>query len=592
MNHRRALRRHLRLALIAASVFAIVSASASAQTDKSAQHARLIELQAQYEASKGQPGADAQQLAANRTEFAQISASLGGDLPCATGNQVSGNSASRAPAPSPTGCVATTTPFANTAAVAIPTGQAVVTSTITVAGAAAYLWDVDLTTFITHTFNADLDITLQSPAGTVVTITTDNGVGNDNVFNGTVWDDDANPLGQVPYTSNNGLVTDHVYADLALASPLVPEEALAAFVGENPNGVWTLTISDDRALDGGSLDQWSLNLTTFAAAPTLAPVQSFNQTTAVTIPATAPPNVVTSTLAVAGLTNPICKAVLRTNITHTFAADLDITLLSPGGTIVTLTTDNGGGFDNVFAGTVWDDDANPAGQVPYVNNQGIVTDHLYTNLVLASPLVVEESMGAFMGEVGNGTWTLTISDDANLDGGSLVDWGLDLITCACAVLQADLALTQSNDAAGNALLVGNTFVKTLTVTNNGPGAATAITVTDTLPPQLQFVSSNCGATATGQVVTYTIPALASGAVNNCALTLRIVATGTIINTATITASTPADPNPANNTTTAQIGPSGGGIAQTPVPALDRNMILVLLGLVSAFGMLALRQRQA
>ena len=45
-------------------------------------------------------------------------------------------------------------------------------------------------------------------AGTIVTLTTDNGAGNDNVFSGTVWDDDANPAGQVPYTTNNGLVTD------------------------------------------------------------------------------------------------------------------------------------------------------------------------------------------------------------------------------------------------------------------------------------------------------------------------------------------------------------------------------------------------
>jgi len=157
---------------------------------------------------------------------------------------------------------------------------------------------------------------------------------------------------------------------------------------------------------------------------------------------------------------------------------------------------------------------------------------------------------------------------------------------------ADLALTQSNNAAGNALLVGNTFQKTLTVTNNGPGAASAITVTDTLPAQLTFVSSNCGATAVGQVVTYTIPTLANGATNSCVLTVRIAAPGTIVNTAAITSSTPADPTPANNTTTAQIGPSGGGIAQTPVPALDRNTVLVLLGLVSALGLLALRQRQA
>ena len=144
--------------------------------------------------------------------------------------------------------------------VAIPTGPAVVTSTIVVAGAGTAILDVDATTFIQHTFSADLDITITSPAGTVVTLTTDNGASNDNVFNGTVWDDDANPAGQVPYTTNNGLVTDHTYVNLTLASPLTPEEALAAFIGEDPNGTWTLTISDDLAGDGGSLNSWSLDI--------------------------------------------------------------------------------------------------------------------------------------------------------------------------------------------------------------------------------------------------------------------------------------------------------------------------------------------
>ena len=60
---------------------------------------------------------------------------------------------------------------------AIPTGPAVVTSTIEVAGAAAYLTDLDLITNLTHTFPGDLDITLQSPAGTVATITTDTAPG-------------------------------------------------------------------------------------------------------------------------------------------------------------------------------------------------------------------------------------------------------------------------------------------------------------------------------------------------------------------------------------------------------------------------------
>jgi hypothetical protein len=159
--------------------------------------------------------------------------------------------------PIPVPCSGTSMTFTNTTPVTISTGApSVVTSTITVSGAPTYLYRLILTTFITHTFNADLDITIKSPSGTVVTLTTDNGSSFDDVFNGTVWDDKANPGGQVPYTTNNGLVTDQVFANSVLASPLAPEEPLSAFVGENPNGVWTLMISDDLSGDGGALNSW------------------------------------------------------------------------------------------------------------------------------------------------------------------------------------------------------------------------------------------------------------------------------------------------------------------------------------------------
>src|SRR5690606_12374979 len=133
----------------------------------------------------------------------------------------------------PNAPIITTVPTATQATpTAIPTGPGVATSTILVSAAGTAIHDVDMTSFIAHTFSADMDITLTSPAGTVVTLSTDNGAGNDNVFNGTVWDDDANPAGQVPYVTNNGLVSDHAYVNLTLASPLVPEEAMAAFIGE------------------------------------------------------------------------------------------------------------------------------------------------------------------------------------------------------------------------------------------------------------------------------------------------------------------------------------------------------------------------
>ncbi len=327
----------------------------------------------------------------------------------------------------------TTTPYTNNTPAQID-GPVLVTSTIVVSGMGDHLWDIDVLTTILHTANNDLDITVMSPAGTVVTLTTDNGATLDNAFNGTTWDDSANPGGQVPYTSNNGLVTDHAYSNLVTATPLVSEEPLGAFIGENPNGVWTLTINDDTpASNGGSFNGWSLNVTTLDAPPTMDSSLNFENTTQQIITTGAPPQVLTSTVQVSGAASFLCDVNLNLNITHTFNGDLDITLMSPAGTVVTITTDNGASNDNVFAGTTFDDSANPGGQVPFVFNNGSVTDHQYQNLVVVPLLTPEEALAAFIGENPNGDWTLTVSDDSNGDGGAINSWSIDIVTCACSV---------------------------------------------------------------------------------------------------------------------------------------------------------------
>jgi uncharacterized repeat protein (TIGR01451 family) len=400
--------------------------------------------------------------------------------------------------------VPTAATFANGTAKSIPSGPGVVTSTIEVSGAGSFLWDLDLTTWITHRFAADLDITLQSPAGTIVTLTTDNGAGNDNVWNGTLWDDEANPAGQVRYTVNNGLATDHSYQDTTVATPLVPEEALAAFVGENPNGTWLLTLSDDLAGDGGSLARWSLALTTFPTVPPSSAPSVAASAGAVTIPSG--PAVVTSTVNLVGTGSTICDVDVVTQIRHTFPADLDITLRSPEGTVVTLTSDNGAGNDHVFDGTRWDDDANPGGQVPYVTNPGLATDHVYTSQATATPLVPEEALGAFLGENPNGTWTLTVSDDLSGDGGSITGFSVEVVTCSCA--SADLAASVTDDLS--TVVAGTPLEYTVTATNRGPSAATDLQLADNLPASTRFLSVS--PSAEGQCVT---PAVGSGGNVGC-----------------------------------------------------------------------------
>ena len=317
-----------------------------------------------------------------------------------------------------------------TGAPAVILDNAVATSSISAFGAGSDLWDVDVVTNIVHTFNSQLTVTLTSPSGTVVTLTSKNGGSNANVFNGTSWDSQANPLGQLPYASNAGLVTDHSYVNGSTASPLAPEESLGAFNGEDPNGTWTLRISDDTAGHTGVLTDWSLTIATLPNPPTVLAHLTLENATPEPILDLA---TLTSTLDVpGGIGTRICQLTLDTALTHSASGDLDVTLTSPAGTIVTLTTDNGGASANVFNGTLWDDRADPGGQVPYTSNDGLVTDEVYLSGVTSTPLVPEEALAAFYGENPAGLWTLAIGDDSAGGTGTLNGWALHLTTCSCA----------------------------------------------------------------------------------------------------------------------------------------------------------------
>src|SRR5439155_3221215 len=85
------------------------------------------------------------------------------------------------------------------------------------------------------------------------------------------------------------------------------------------------------------------------------------------------------------------------------------------------------------------------------------------------------------------------------------EWEIDLP-------HADLAVTKSHSP--DPVIAGTQLTWTLTVTNNGPDPATNVTVTDTLPPQAQYLTNNlnppAGCTAVGQVVTCTLGDIHNG----------------------------------------------------------------------------------
>lgn len=119
-----------------------------------------------------------------------------------------------------------------------------VTSTLTVDSHGRIL-DVDALLDITHSYDADLVLRLSHGATTVLLANRQGGSGGAN-YTGTVFDDQAD------------IGIDAGYAYAPYTGSFRPEEALAAFIGQDIFGDWTLTVTDSEAGDAGTIDAWGI----------------------------------------------------------------------------------------------------------------------------------------------------------------------------------------------------------------------------------------------------------------------------------------------------------------------------------------------
>ncbi|MCO6161574.1 reprolysin-like metallopeptidase [Flavobacterium sp. NRK F7] len=111
----------------------------------------------------------------------------------------------------------------------------------------------------------------------------------------------------------------------------------------------------------------------------------------------------------------IADVNITMNVTHTWINDLTATLTSPSGTVVQLFSrecNPNASINNVVATF---DDSGVA--IVCGNNPGI-----------SGTVMPRQSLSAFNGQSSTGTWTLTISDAFNQDGGNLNSWSLNVCT--------------------------------------------------------------------------------------------------------------------------------------------------------------------
>ena len=146
--------------------------------------------------------------------------------------------------------VSTDTPLSIPDSNSSETVPGLVSSYMLVTGAPNPVSKVTLTINITHTYTPDLWIYLISPSSTSVLVSWMNGdldfdgVGKN--YSYTTFDDDA-----VVYIWQ---------ANNPFSGTYIPDNLLSAFNGEDPNGVWTLTVIDDWYFDTGKLKSWGINI--------------------------------------------------------------------------------------------------------------------------------------------------------------------------------------------------------------------------------------------------------------------------------------------------------------------------------------------
>ena len=266
----------------------------------------------------------------------------------------------------------------------------VVESTLQVSGLSNRIFDVNVQLNITHTWTADLRISLVAPSGTSVLLVAGEGSSGDH-FKDTVFDDSGVKSVQGQAAPFSGTFK--------------PEESLSKFNQQDPNGTWKLRIEDQALQDGGSLNAWKLTLETWD------PVLENSSPIPIS---KGPPNTVVSSVAATGLGGLVVdKVIVTARVKHTWVQDLRLTLIAPDGTEVLLFNRRGGEKDDLNNTTFADDAAQKIDQA---------------QAPFSGRFRPEEPLLLLRDHLAEGVWSLRVEDMAAEDGGVLESFRLQLFT--------------------------------------------------------------------------------------------------------------------------------------------------------------------
>jgi uncharacterized repeat protein (TIGR01451 family) len=141
--------------------------------------------------------------------------------------------------------------------------------------------------------------------------------------------------------------------------------------------------------------------------------------------------------------------------------------------------------------------------------------------------------------------TLTVTDKRGQQSSNAASADIQ----ATAAPAADLAVVKTGPANGH---VGQAITYTIKATNNGPQAASGVTITDSLPKNAGFGSvtttqGSCAPKPQQQIVVCNVASIASGATVTVTLVVKPTTKGNFTDTAAVSATSPNDPVSTNNT---------------------------------------------
>jgi extracellular elastinolytic metalloproteinase len=228
-----------------------------------------------------------------------------------------------------------------------------VTSVLNVAETASVA-RLAVTLKIQHNYIGDLNVRLTTPAGKIAILSDREGASTRNL-------------------------------DRTFTSQDTP--ALAALIGEQARGDWTLLVADVAENDTGTFDYWSLD---FNPSQVKEPVRG-EAIPGLVIPDNDIKGV--SSIIVIPQSGKVQGLKVGVDITHTYIGDLKVELISPAGNSVVLWNRAGSGQDNLI--TTFDPVSKPA-------------------------------LATLVGQEMKGNWTLKVSDLVGQDVGKLNKWNMEI----------------------------------------------------------------------------------------------------------------------------------------------------------------------